>query len=77
MARTVQARLDEETQTLLERLRRRTGLSESELLRRGLHLLARDAGARRPRTVIGIGRFASGRPDLGTNPKHLEGFGRR
>jgi len=77
MSRTVQARLDDETRALLERLRRRTGLSESELLRRGLRLLATEAGARRRRTIIGLGRFASGRPDLGSDKRHLEGFGSR
>jgi hypothetical protein len=31
--------------------------------------------AGKSRTVIGLGRFASGVPDLGSNKKHLEGFG--
>lgn len=77
VARTVQARLDDETQTLLERLRRQTGLGESELVRRGLRLLATDTGVRRRRAVVGVGRFASGHPDLGSNKRHLDGFGRR
>jgi hypothetical protein len=74
--RIVHARLDPETRRLLSRLRRRTGLNDSELIRRALRVLGSaevDPGGRR---VIGQGAFASGVPDLGSNRKHLEGFGR-
>jgi hypothetical protein len=30
---------------------------------------------RRKRTVVGVGKFASGVSDLGSNKKHLRGFG--
>ena len=30
----------------------------------------------RPRRIVGTGRFSSGVPDLATNKKHMEGFGR-
>ena len=75
VARLVQARLDEETMAILRDLKRRTNLSESEIVRRGIRTLAAvraDGGVR----VIGVGRFASGHRDLGSNKAHLEGFGR-
>jgi len=30
----------------------------------------------RPGRIVGVGRFRSGIPDLATNKKHLDGFGR-
>ena len=77
MARVVQARLDDDTDRMLGELRRRTRLSDSELVRRAIRCLAvlpAPAGGHR---VIGIGRFASGIRDLGSNKAHLKGFGRR
>lgn len=76
MAKTVQARLDHEALALLGRLRRQTGLTDSELLRRGLGLLENEAQTRPRRRIAGLGRFASGHPDLGSNARHLAGFGR-
>jgi hypothetical protein len=77
MARVVQARLDDDTDKMLGELRRRTRLSDSELVRRAIRsfavLPAPDGGPR----VIGVGRFASGVRDLGSNKAHLKGFGRR
>jgi hypothetical protein len=76
VAKIVHARLDEETHQLLRRLRQRTGLTDSDLLRRGLKALAAQSErGRRPR-IVGLGKFASGRPDLGSNKAHLKGFGR-
>jgi predicted transcriptional regulator len=40
MARVVQARLDDDTDKMLEELRRRTRLSDSELVRRAIRSLA-------------------------------------
>jgi hypothetical protein len=31
----------------------------------------------RPRKLIGLGRFDSGIPDLGSNKKHMEDFGQK
>ena len=77
MAKLVQARLDEETDELLRALRRRTGLSDSEIVRRGVRSLAQTlpepAGVR----VVGVGKFRSGVRDLGSNKEHLAGFGRK
>jgi len=76
MNSTVQARLDADAQRTLARLVRRLGWSPSKAVREGLRLLAAShpAGAR-PR-VVGMGRFSSSVRDLGSNKKHLEGFGR-
>jgi hypothetical protein len=76
MAKIVHARLDEESRLLLEELRRRTGLKDSEVVRRGIRALATLTPGGKPRRVIGLGRFASGIPDLGSDKRHLKGFGR-
>jgi hypothetical protein len=77
MAKVVQARLDDHTNRVLAELRRRTRLSESELVRRGIRSLAALPPSSGGPRVHGIGRFASGIPDLGSNKAHLAGFGRR
>jgi hypothetical protein len=77
MARVVQARLDDATDRLLDELRRRTRLSDSELVRRAIRSLAVLPAPARGPAVIGVGRFASGVRDLGSNKAHLKGFGRR
>jgi hypothetical protein len=77
MARTVHARIDRETELLLARLRRRTGLSESEILREGLKAVARDRLLDKGTRIVGLGQFASGEKDLGSNQRHLVGFGRK
>jgi hypothetical protein len=76
MAKIVHARLDDDSEALLRRLGRDMGLSDSELLRRGLSALQAVSGrSGRPR-LIGLARFASGQPDLGSNKRHLAGFGK-
>jgi transposase InsO family protein len=76
MGRIVQSRLDAETLELLARLRRRTGLTDSEILRQGVRRLAEVAGPIPRRRIVGVGKFTSGVADLGSNKKHLKGFGR-
>jgi hypothetical protein len=71
----VQARLDRQSQVALEELVRRLGWSPSRVVREGLRLLATCYGKNPRKRVIGVGRFASGVPDLGSNKKHLQGFG--
>jgi hypothetical protein len=75
----VHARVSGEDRRALERLKRATGQSESELVRRGLNLVqaqvqsspsALDAAGR------SAGRFSGGPPDLSTNPRHLDDLGR-
>jgi hypothetical protein len=75
--RIVQARIDATTVAALARLRRQTGLTDSQLVRRGLELVAQQALQIKPRAVRGVGRFASGKDDLGSNKAHLAGYGRR
>lgn len=72
----VQARLDDATAKILARLRRRTGLSDSALVRAGLERLGEELPTTTPRRVRGLGAFASGQPDLGSDKRHLAGFGK-
>jgi hypothetical protein len=72
----VQARLDEKTQAVLDRLRLR-GLSTSEVIREGIHLVEKQQPpAARPR-LVGIGCVSFGPGDLATNKKHMEGIGKK
>lgn len=77
MAKVVHARLDDESDHLLAKVRKQSGLSNSEIIRRGLRLLAAQPLAGSAPQITGIGRFASGRRDLGSNKVHLSGFGRK
>lgn len=62
----------------MRQLKLRYGWSDSDVVRRGIlalgeaELPAEQRGAR----VVGLGEFASGVPDLGSNEEHLRGFGR-
>ena len=76
MAKLVQARLDDETDGILKALRRRTGLSNSEIVRRGVRSLAALSRPASVIRVVGLGRFSSGVRNLGSNKKHLEEFGK-
>jgi len=76
MSDIVHARLDEETRKILARLCRQTGLNPSEIIRRGIKALTASTVTGKERRIVGAGKFASGIPDLGSNKKHLEGFGR-
>src|ERR1700730_5305204 len=70
----IQARLGDEDQAVLDELKRSTGLTESQIVRRGLQLVAEEAG--RPRSALdlagrSVGRFEKGPRDLSANRKHL------
>jgi hypothetical protein len=76
MKTSVQARLSPADQQALAKLVRRLGWSPSKIVREGLRLLAAShPAASRPR-IVGLGKFSSGVRDLGSNKKHLKGFGR-
>jgi hypothetical protein len=76
MRPTAQARLDDEDRRNLKHLTRILGLSSSEVIRVALRrLAAAHPPAGRPR-IAGLGQFASAVSDLGSNKKHLKGFGR-
>lgn len=74
----IHARLGPEDRSVLEKLKGATGRTESELVRRGLQLVAEEEG-RGPSALAlagrSVGRFKNGPKDLSTNRKHLEGFG--
>lgn len=74
----VHARLDTHTREIMRRLQRRHGWSESEIVRIGIRALADTdlLAGEQARKIYGLGEFASGIDDLGSNDKHLEDFGR-
>ena len=78
MKRYVHARVGKEDRALLDSLKHATGRSESDLVRRGLRLVAKElGGGRSARDLAGpsVGMFERGPRDLSTNRKHLDGFG--
>jgi Arc/MetJ-type ribon-helix-helix transcriptional regulator len=76
MTETVQARLDHQSRQELDRLVRRLGWSPSKVVREAIRLLAACQTADRPKQIVGLGKFASGMSDLGSNKARLKGFGR-
>ena len=75
----VHARLGKVDRTVLEDLKARTGRSDSELVRRGLHLVAQEERQRQSALELAGpsgGKFKKGRRDLSTNRKHLDAFGK-
>ena len=78
MTDIVHARLDENTRKTLLRLKRRYGWSDSEVVRQGIRALGETETAPqdRARQIVGLGKFKSGIPDLGSNKDHLRNFGR-
>ena len=63
---------------MLEELKKTTGHTESELVRRGLHLVSQEVGRRASALDLAghsVGRFKNGPRDLSTNKAHLAGFG--
>ena len=75
----IHARLAEDERTVLEELKHSTGRTESEIVRRGLQLVAEEEGRRRSALELAgrsVGRFKKGPRDLSTNRKQLEGFGK-
>lgn len=75
MSRVIHARLDDETEALRLALKRSTGWADSEIVRTGIKTLASLVVPVEQR-ISGLGEFDSGITGLGSNKKHLEGFGR-
>lgn len=74
----VHARLGAGDRIVLERLKRATGRTESEILRRGLRLVAAEESRQRSALDLAgpsVGRFRRGPRDLSTDRRHLDGFG--
>jgi hypothetical protein len=76
MGNTIQARLDERSRKRLKALVQELEWSPSMVVREGLRILEASYLHRRKRGVIGLGKFRSGVPDLGSNKKHLKEFGK-
>lgn len=74
----IHARLSPADRAVLEELKKSTGHTESDLVRRGLQLVSKEL-RRKPsaRELAGrsVGRFPNGPRDLASNKKHLKGFG--
>jgi hypothetical protein len=78
MSVIIHARLDARTRQIMQGLKRRYGWSDSEIVRQGIRALGETdlpPQERRDR-IVGLGKFASGLPDLGSNKDHLRDFGR-
>jgi predicted transcriptional regulator len=75
MRSSIQARLDPESQKALERLAGRLGWSPSKIVREGIRLLESCYGQSAGQRIAGLGKFSSGIRDLGSNKRHLKGFG--
>lgn len=74
----IHARLSDEDRAVLEELRKTTGDSESDLIRRGLRLVLQEVGQQASALDLAgrsVGKFRKGPPDLARNKRHLEGFG--
>ncbi len=76
MGNAIQARLDDKSRKRLAVLVRELGLTPSEVVREGLRILEASYVRRKKQGVIGLGKFRSGVPDLGSNKKHLREFGK-
>ena len=76
MKSIIQARLDSESQLTLARLVSRLGWIPSRIVREGLRLLGSCYAGEGRKRIAGLGQFSSGVEDLGSNKKHLKGFGR-
>jgi hypothetical protein len=74
----VHARLGPGDRAVLEELKASTGCSDSQIVRRGLQLVAAEERRRQSALELAgrsVGRFKKGPRDLSTNRRHLEGFG--
>jgi len=76
MRTAIQARLDDRSRKRLAVLVRELGWTPSRVVREGLRVLEASYLRKKRRGVIGLGKFRSGVPDLGSNKKHLREFGR-
>ena len=74
----IHARLNKQDRAVLEDLKKSTGCSESELVRRGLRLIMHEVLPKQSALTLAgssTGKFRKGPRDLATNKKHLEDFG--
>jgi hypothetical protein len=71
----IHARLDPATARVLRDLQRQLGWNGSRIVREGIKSLSGLVSPGHRRRIIGLGKFESGIPDLGSNKAHLKGFG--
>lgn len=71
----VHARLDPATLAILRELQKKHGWSESQIVRRAIRALSDVEPRATKRRIHGLGKFASGVADLGSDKRHLRGFG--
>lgn len=76
MSDTIHARLDEQTASIRDKLQKRLGWTDSQIVREGIKALAALTTGKRRSKIIGLGKFESSVPDLGSNKRHLDGFGK-
>lgn len=76
MPSIIHARLDAKTDSVRSELQKQLGWSDSQIVREGIMSLAALVRTGNNRKIIGLGRFQSAHPDLGSNKKHLKGFGK-
>jgi hypothetical protein len=76
MSNSIHARLDETTAEIRDQLKKSEGWTDSEIVRRGIKLLAAVTPKKTKKNRFrGVGKYHSGISDLATNKKHMEGFG--
>lgn len=80
MKNYVHARLGHEDRALLKALKKATGETESTLVKEGLRLVYQKKVKKQKNALEAagdaVGCIASGVPDLSTNKKYFEGFGK-
>lgn len=76
MSSSIHARLDDDTKVMRDELKKAEGWTDSEIVRRGIKLLAAVTPTKGKRKFTGAGKYDSGIPDLASNKDHLEGFGK-
>jgi Arc/MetJ-type ribon-helix-helix transcriptional regulator len=74
----IHARLTKHDRAVLQELKKATGHSESELVRRGLRLVLKELDRKSSALELSgqsVGKFKRGPKDLSTNKRHFAGFG--
>jgi hypothetical protein len=72
----IHARLDSDTDSVRNQLQKQLGWTDSQIVREGIKSLAVLVQSNGKRRIFGQGQFQSELTDLGSNKKHLKGFGR-
>lgn len=73
---TISARIDAKTYETLQQFKQQEGWNFSRVIRDAIQFFAINKNQKAKRKIIGLGQFASHIPDLGSNKKHLNEFGK-